>query len=49
MAFSFGEHREAYLVNTRTGKIRKLSDEFCLLVEDNEIDYDFISKKASMV
>ena len=46
MAFFFGEHREVYLANTKTGKIRKLSDEYWLLVKDDEIDYDAISKSC---
>ena len=46
MAFFFGEHREAYLANTKTGKIRKLSDEYWLLADDDEIDYDAISKSC---
>ena len=46
MAFFFGKHREVYLANTKTGIIRKLSDESWLLVEDDEIDYDSISKNC---
>ena len=46
MAFFFGNHREVYLANTKTGKIRKLSDEYWLLADDDEIDYDAISKSS---
>ena len=46
MAFFFGNHREVYLANTKTGKIRKLSDEYWLLADDDEIDHDAISKSS---
>ena len=46
MAFFLGNHREVYLANTKTGKIRKLSDEYWLLADDDEIDYDAISKSS---
>lgn len=45
MAFFFGEGLGLYLVNTLTGKIRKLATaDGELLVDDNEIDYEAIGK-----
>ncbi len=46
MAFFFGKNRELYIANTQTGKIRKISDGDYLLVDDNEIDYDAITKEC---
>ena len=44
MAFFFGDNRELYIANTQTGKIRKVSTEESLLVNDNEIDIEAIAK-----
>ena len=44
MAFFFGDNRELYIANTQTGKIRKVSTEESLLVNDNEIDIKAIAK-----
>ena len=44
MAFFFGDNRELYIANTQTGKIRKVSTEGALLVNDNEIDIKAIAK-----
>ena len=44
MAFFFGNNRELYIANTQTGKIRKVSTEESLLVNDNEIDIEAIAK-----
>ena len=44
MAFFFGDNRELYIANTQTGKIRKISTEESLLVNDNEIDIKAIAK-----
>ena len=44
MAFFFGDNREFYIANTQTGKIRKVSTEGSLLVNDNEIDIKAIAK-----
>ena len=44
MALFFGDNRELYIANTQTGKIRKVSTEESLLVNDNEIDIEAIAK-----
>ncbi len=44
MAFFFGDNRELYIANTQTGKIRKVSTEESLLVNDNDIDIEAIAK-----
>ena len=44
MAFFFGDNQELYIANTQTGKIRKVSTEESLLVDDNEIDIKAIAK-----
>ncbi len=44
MALFFGDNRELYIANTQTGKIRKVSTEESLLVNDNEIDIETIAK-----
>ncbi|MBQ8852960.1 MAG: VWA domain-containing protein [Alistipes sp.] len=44
MAFFFGDNREFYIANTQTGKIRKISTEESLLVNDSEIDIKAIAK-----
>ena len=44
MAFFFGDNRELFIANTQTGKIRKVSTEESLLVNDNEIDIKAIAK-----
>ena len=50
MAFFHGkgdDNMELFIANTQTGKIRKLaSASGNLLVDDNDIDYDSISKKC---
>ena len=44
MAFFFGDNQELYIANTQTGKIRKITTEESLLVDDNEIDIKAIAK-----
>ena len=44
MAFFFGDNQELYIANTQTGKIRKITTEEALLVNDNEIDIKAIAK-----
>lgn len=47
MAFFFGDNRELYVANTKTGKIRQLSSSSSLLVDDSDIDIDAIEKKCA--
>lgn len=44
MAIFFGDNRSTYVANTRTGKIRKLSSDDMLYVEDKDIDLEAIAK-----
>lgn len=47
MAFFFGNGRELYIANTRSGKIRKLStSDGNLLAADSDIDYDAIAREC---
>ena len=49
MLFFFGRNgnQDMYVVNTQTGKMRQLStSDGCLLVSDEEIDYDSIAQKC---